>query len=610
MRLLEDERGQAIQVGFILIFGVLVVSFASYQAFVVPDQNSEVEFNHNQQVQGQLQELRSAIVSSAGRTAGSSVTVDLGTTYPSRVAAANPPPPSGALRTVGTTDSGINLSITNAVAQDSESADYWDGGERAFSTGLLEYSPEYNEYRNAPRTVYDNTLLYNQFSDANRSLTGQTMVDGNELTLVVLNGSLQAAQSGSYSVDVQPVSTPAGSTTVTNASGEELSVSFPSRFPPAMWNETLASEYDGATDDSSRKYVTGVGGSARPDGLYSIRVTFEDDDYQLRMMKVGVGSGVADEPAAYLTVADDGKASVNAGDSTELTLSVRDTFANAVGNVSVNVSAPDGQFEGSGTTSARQFTGADGQVSFVYQATGTTGAKQLEFGLGAVGTGFDGSTPENATVSVSVTGDGGNSGGAYGVNWLTDDFTFDFAGSTREFATNASITAEGLNFDYAVSNTSVVTVKPDEGVTNSSGENQTTVTANNTGTTAVYVVSGGSSDVVNITVAAEDTQRPTVVTFSGVSVDKDTNNASIGDLEVEDSASGLSSVNVTVRDSGGTLIGSQNATGLDASATVSRTDLIVETDGIQPNNDYTVTVVAKDAAGNRELQSKTVTSSP
>lgn len=487
MRLRDDQRGQAIQIGFILIFGVLVISFASYQAFVVPNQNSEVEFNHNQQVQGQLQDLRNAIVSSVRTTASTSVTIDLGTTYPSRLAAANPPPPSGVLRTVGTIDSGVALSVDNAVAQDDETADYWDGSRRSFSTGLLEYQPNYNEYRNAPRTVYDNTLLYNQFGNANVSVTGQTMVDGNQLTFVVLNGSLSAARSGSYSVDVQPVSTSTGVTTVTNAAGADLSVSFPSRFPPEKWNETLASEYEGTPGDDDERHVTDVSGSVRPDGLYDITVTFEDDSYRMRLVKVGIGSGVTDEPAAYLTAAD-GATSVEQGKSTEVTLSVRDALANPVGEVSVNASAPDGAFERSGTTEAQGVSGPNGKVTFTYEATGTTGTKQLEFSLGTVGSGFDGSTPENATVSVDVTSNDGG-GNEYTLQWDTATISgepgvsdcysgnstcvynfSDDSDTSLRLTGNTSPSTAFASVDFATNNTTVVTsFSPSENTTDGDG---------------------------------------------------------------------------------------------------------------------------------------------
>jgi hypothetical protein len=506
MRLSDDERGQAIQVGFILIFGVLVISFASYQAFVVPDQNSEVEFNHNQQVQGQLQELRNAIVSSVSRTTTVAVAVDLGTTYPSRLVAANPPAPSGAIRTVGTTDDGVDLSVNNAVAQNPETADYWNGSQRNFTTGVLEYRPNYNEYNNAPGTVYENSLLYNQFRSANRTVTDQSLVDGNELTLVVLNGSLNAAGSTSVTVDVQSVSTPDGATIVEPESGENLTVSVVSGLSAEQWNETLAEEFNASAGDD--RYVTDVTGESRGDGLYDITLTFEKGEtYRLRMAKVGVGSGISEETAAYLTDLDGEGASVQQGQSTQVTLAVRDRFSNPVADVSVNASAAKGGFADSDN---EKVSDADGEVTFTYETTGstTTGTQQLNFSLGAAGGGFDRSAPENATVNVSVTssGGGGGGGGAYDVNWLTnngDDLTIDLNGGSsvsKDLDAGASITAEGLKFDYAVNDTSVATVDPGEGETNSSGENRTTLTATQKGTIAAYVVSGGSSDQINVSV--------------------------------------------------------------------------------------------------------------
>jgi len=835
----DDERGQAIQIGFILIFGVLIISFASYQAFVVPNQNSEVEFNHNQQVQGQFQELRNAIVSSVSQSTTTAVAIALGTTYPSRIVAANPPSPSGTLRTVGTTDRGVNLSINNAVAQNPETADYWNGSQRNFSTGLLEYRPNYNEYNNAPRTVYENTLLYNQFRGANRTVTGQSLVDGNELTLVVLNGSVQAARSGSYTVDVQPVSTPDSATVVKPEPGENLTVSFVSRLPAEQWNETLAGEYNASPDDG--RYVTNVTDDLRGDGLYEVTLTFEEDaTYRLRMAKVGVGNGVTEESTAYLTDIDGEGTSVQQGENATVTLSTRDQFGNPGTATTVYADSSAGSF-----ADDEKQTDANGRVQFTYDSDGVSpGTQRLNFSLASISGDFDQSTAEDVTVNVTVTRSGGNgNGSAYDVSWLTnngDDFTLNLAGNssvTKELDAGASITAEGLNFDYAVNDTNVATVDPGDGVTNSSGENRTTLDATQTGTVAVYVVSGGSRDVVNVTVedtggtggtsggpptittatfsdannvindseansdaqrtvtlmfnetmdqgvtpavvyenvsaggdtymvnsgrwtsgttyeqtltfsdnnvdtpvtvevsnaqddegqtmaterplqfdvdtrspgdpnsiridtpdinisnendvtatlvnpssldgdetavlsivnastndsvtvereitagggsdttftridtsplpdgfvsargfvkddagntggtttndqTTKDTQRPTVVTFSNVSVDNGTNEATIGDLDIEDSVSGLSSVNITVRNPSGTLIGSQNFTDLSASATFSRTDLTVSTSGIQPNKDYTITVVLEDVVGNGRAQSKTASDSP
>ena len=60
-----DERGQPVQIGFILLFGILVLAFAGYQGHVVPDQNSEVEFQHSQDVTKDMQTFRVNLLNGA-----------------------------------------------------------------------------------------------------------------------------------------------------------------------------------------------------------------------------------------------------------------------------------------------------------------------------------------------------------------------------------------------------------------------------------------------------------------------------------------------------------------------------------------------------------------
>ncbi|MEA5385889.1 hypothetical protein VB779_01360 [Haloarculaceae archaeon H-GB11] len=135
-----DERGQSIQVGAILLFATVIVAFSIYQAFVIPDQNRAVEFNHNLEVGQQVEQLRSAIVASPGRTGREPVVIKLGVRYPERAIALNPPPVSGSLRTEGTTDPDVNVSIQNADVS-GETGDFWDGTSRNYSSGFVVYSP-------------------------------------------------------------------------------------------------------------------------------------------------------------------------------------------------------------------------------------------------------------------------------------------------------------------------------------------------------------------------------------------------------------------------------------------------------------------------------------
>jgi hypothetical protein len=511
MGLQGDERGQAIQIGFVLIVGTLVVSFALYQAFVVPNQNREVEFNHNQEVTAQLQDLRNALVSSVSRSATVAVAVSLGTTYPSRVAALNPPPSSGTLRTIGTRDAGVNLSVNNAVAQDVETGDYWNGSQRNVSTGLVEYRPDYNEYRDAPRTVYDNTVLYNQFDGANLTVTGQAIVDGNRITLVVLNGSVQAARSGSYSVDVTPISTSTGATLVENETGENLTVSFPSRLPEGKWEDVLSGERDDSGPDD--RHVTAVDGTRRSDGLSEITLTFESGTYQLRMAKVGVGSGATAEEAAYLTdVRGDGR-TLQQGETIDLVVAVRDRFNNPVPDVTVNATVADGTVESEATT------GDDGAVSFEYTApSGASGEVAVNFSYASTpGASFDSRQPEGAQMNVTVQrggGGGGGGGSAYSTvwedpssgqsgvscpNWPDTPCTLDASVTTEiDLTVDTDPTAGGADVFYSQNDSTKGLFSVREGVTASNGEHTTRFEATENGTIKLYTSSGGSGDTFDL----------------------------------------------------------------------------------------------------------------
>lgn len=108
---------------------------------------------------------------------------------------------------------------------------------------------------------------------------------------------------------------------------------------------------------------------------------------------------------------------------------------------------------------------------------------------------------------------------------------------------------------------------------------------------------------------AIDNAAPTIDTFSGVTAFKGNATVLIDSLTVSDSASGLTDVDVVVRDAAGTVIGSNNATGLGGAATFNRTDLKISTDQIKNNEQYTVTVTATDRVSNEGSASETTTTS-
>jgi hypothetical protein len=506
MDLVGDDRAQSIQIGAVLLFAVLIIAFSSYQAFIVPEQNRQVEFSHSQEVQGQMQDLRNAIVSASDSTGSTALSIRLGTRYPSRAIAVNPGPPSGTLRTVGTTDESVSLSIANAETA-GETGDFWNDTQQ-YNTGAIAYSPQYNLYTNPPTTVYDNTVLYNAFRSGNLTVANQSFIDGNDISLVVVNGSLSRSSSGSTSVDVRPAS--ASTQTVQldddGTGTNPITITFYSTRSADYWDFL----------ETTQPNVDTVTSTGPTDGFYTVSVELATGQtYDLQLTRVGVGTQVTDEDTAYLTDTDGNGTTLSPGETTELTLEVRDRFNNPPDNASeTTVSA---QVAGSGSLdSTSQTPDEDGEVTFEYTAASSTGTQDVKFTYGSFDGTFGESTPQDVVMTVDVQSTGSGSG-AYSVGWenpnngdnpnevLTScsstDCTWDVGAGgdgvlTLRAATNPSI--EGANIDFAVDDTTLGTISPKEATTGSAGDATTELTANNNGDINVYAASGGSSKVITI----------------------------------------------------------------------------------------------------------------
>jgi hypothetical protein len=517
MRLRDDERGQSVQIGAVLLFATLIIAFSSYQAFVVPQQNEEIEFNHNQQVQDEMQDLRNAVVSMSGGGSATATSLTLGTTYPSRAIAQNPGPASGSLRTAGTENELVNLSIRNATA-DGETGDVWDGSRRSYNTGAILYDPAYNRYGEAPRTTYEHSVLYNEFRSGTIVKSGQGVVDGRTLSLVVVNGSLSRTATGATSVDVRPVSSSTETVLVRAPDGDSpVTVNFTSRLPASRWQELLGEEDNVRSVTQHPAVVSGP--------FHAVQVKLEPDvAYRLQLTKVGVGTGVTDEDPDYLTDEDGEGATVTRGESQRVTLSVRDDLNNPVSDVTVNASVGSGKGSFADGTKS---TDGDGEVAFEYETTGSTetGTHRLNFTTNDSSVlstrPFDQSRPKNVSMDVTVTeSSGGGGAGAYTVTWKNpeetsgnsgaalsscsdDACTWDVDGSSSDtLELNATLTPsyEGVNVDFAVSNSTVGTISPAEATTGSGGGARTALTAQNNGSITVLAAGSRDDDVIDITV--------------------------------------------------------------------------------------------------------------
>jgi len=82
-----------VQIGAVLLLAIIFAALVLYQVNTVPAENSALEYEHNQNVHDEMQELRNAI-RNAGTTGNSqSASITLGTQYPTRTFSMNPPDP-------------------------------------------------------------------------------------------------------------------------------------------------------------------------------------------------------------------------------------------------------------------------------------------------------------------------------------------------------------------------------------------------------------------------------------------------------------------------------------------------------------------------------------
>ncbi|WP_251342759.1 Ig-like domain-containing protein [Haloplanus halophilus] len=401
MRLRDDRRAAALQVGAILLLGFLVIGLALYQATVVPDQNEEVEFDHSQQVQESLQQLRNGILQTASAERTSPTTIQLGTRYPTRIVAVNPPPSSGRLAT----EPGGEVRLVNATAINDETADYWNGTTRSRSTRTLTYDPDYSLYQAAPRTVYDDTVLYNDFGSRSRAVTDQRLLQGNLIYVVALDGDL--SRSGTQATSVSPTPVSASDRTVA-VNGSDIAIEVTTDLPEDEWERLLADQYEsnGGRIDGNASGVTVTGGTLTVDLV-------PNRTYRLRMAKIGVGTGVSDTSEQYLTVVD-GADSVTAGGTRRIVLEVRDGYNNPVSGVTVDAAVSG---TGADILPSEGVSDGSGQVIFEYGApnsiVGATRTDSINFTFDppADRADFSGEEPESVRINVTVVSLGSGNGG-------------------------------------------------------------------------------------------------------------------------------------------------------------------------------------------------------
>jgi len=377
----DDQRGVSAVLGFVLMFALVMTTFAIYQSDVVPHQNAEVESSYSQSLDGEVSELRSTTMDVAASGASASETVQGAPDYPDRALGINAPPPKSRLSTTAEHDVSI-------AGLESAHKQYWDGTERTFETRLLALEPSYNYIRTEETYYLANGVgVHESGNGSYASSVGGEVVDGDQIDIVLLDGDV-SRQDGVHDVSLEPVSTNSEYHSVTPE--DDASIELPTVRSESAWDE-IAAENPNINDTE----VTCGDGSDPPCDarVNTVEIELNDsvDSYDFRVTKVSL-----EEPSSpdgtYVTMRPAG--GVTASNGQTFTVTVRDEYGNPVSGASISLNRT-----GPGVLTASSVTTGDsGEAIF--------GVKHAEIGVTQVTAKIDDGTPDYETTSLVVGGAG------------------------------------------------------------------------------------------------------------------------------------------------------------------------------------------------------------
>jgi hypothetical protein len=321
MTFFAEERAVSPVLGGILIFGLTMSLLILTQVSVVPAANQQIEFEHNQGLQEDFERFQGSTTRVAASGASESVDVDLGVRYPNRFFLVNPAPASGQLST-----DAASIVIENVTSTNPETADYYAslGNDATYDTKRLVYEPNYRQYGNAPRTFYENGVIFNEYGEDTTLVVASTpLVDGTDITLVLIDGDVDEYTTGTTRLTVQAASAPANRVAVTE-NGDPITLRLDTLVPESDW-QTYADSQSAVT---LHKYTDTDGDPHTPNEV--VLVLDDTRDYTLRVARLTVGENAAVDAPAYVTSVGSYASSVPANTSITYTVELRDAQHNAV----------------------------------------------------------------------------------------------------------------------------------------------------------------------------------------------------------------------------------------------------------------------------------------
>lgn len=315
-----DNKGQSIQVGFILVLGIIILFASLIQINQVPVEEQFTEEQHREEVYNQIVSFTQKLSNANQIQTKDFARLQLGTNYEGGFIFATPIPKQNSLDPQGTIRASSfsnSTSIQNSEPLGStELKNKWSTSTRLTeynSNSFLEYSINYNHINDEFKYVYENSLLYvvgfnnqNQTEGSYGVINNQNIIRGNTINLPIMEGSFRNTGIGESQLITTPVSTGGSPIQITNDSSQGIKIRIPTKLPVDQWENLL----EPGNPDNNVRSVTKYTGTPRSGqeiiNEYLLEIQLEPGKiYNLQTSKISLSTSTDKEieninlPAAY-----------------------------------------------------------------------------------------------------------------------------------------------------------------------------------------------------------------------------------------------------------------------------------------------------------------------
>ena len=362
---IKDERAQSIQIGFILILGLLILMLGIYQSSIIPDQNRSAEITHSNDIEFEFENIETSIFNTAMSGTPLTNTYPMSLRYQPRIITVNPPPPAGTL----STSSVDNIVISN------------ESMEHEVPTRYLEYDVDYRLYDEPPTYTREIGFIYRNFGERQTAISSNQFILNDGFAIIALQGEYSETSFESIRLRFERTDD------LVKYRITDPEITIPTRLNEGYWTEYSESNnnidmvsYDDETVTLSRDgtvdlYLTSVSMSGTTDGGVNhnaIDLPVEDtDESSLPGDEPGDEPGGEFEFVSYNAErTDDGatynfEVSAGAHDITEVNVEIsRSTNRNVRDSDTYTNEDPSG-FSASGTLTVTGNFNFDAQVVFI-----------------------------------------------------------------------------------------------------------------------------------------------------------------------------------------------------------------------------------------------------